>query len=930
MAFQTLTLSRVLTMYCSDVKVFNLKVVAAVIAFFVCIQAHRFEDGPATSGPFLDRSSIRRYFAIDHGAGQEQPPHWPWPSSLKLTGVSQLMVRRNTNTAWVRETTTGKVWLLDSAGPGLVSVMCEGIPLVVADGTHLVSIPSSMSNVNKSVSTSTPSHDMIAVLEPTRLRWLACSVSQNQCNITESVVSSVGVVLSAVSNEAGFLWLGTSLGLAFSSHQGAPQLVPNITNQPVLTVSVAGDHVALATAETVWWRKNGPKGKWAHLGVGGVVDPNITALCFLATDTASGDHFPPLAIGTSHALHILGANGVVARFSGEQGLPVDNPTSLHFDTGSNTHTNASLWISTPNGLVELLNAVDTGNSPHATPTWRYYNGDRWLVQNPLTTFSSVTALVTALAVGSRVGGDGNDDIVVWVATDTGVATIRLASTTLEDKVAHYQSMVSPRHDRYGWVAQVPLAAYGNTDSFVPTDGDNDGSNTGFYLASQVFKYSVTHDADSLRESWKSLAALEFLHNVTRPFSQKPGFIARTAVRCGEPHQGPSGGVCSSGCKCPGPVNSTCPGCSPPPGSCTGCACAGWQNSSECYTGVDAPGSHSCCWSFKSDTSTDETDGHFYALHIAYDNLAQSEIDKVRIARLICNAASYIVDGGLNYIDPLTHNRTTWGYWSPTILNGVGVGSSNGVGDNGKPNERGLNSLELISYLSVAHKVCHAHPSASPPLRQPAKGSYGDIIADVLDQGYGENILNVHLTNPGYANQGIAWFDYGNAFFTYYSLSRAAPWNTSNNSPVPLPPSITPDMLVLLKEQFYLGFEAYWASRTDNAYDEHNGLWSVIYTAITGKKGFADPMWFLRRGPRELTNWPARNSQRLDIEIRKDWLMCCNTSLSTKPLPPDESPDARWEDDSPYPLDGGDGYFETAPTLYLHAYWMARYHKVVER
>ena len=89
-----------------------------------------------------------------------------------------------------------------------------------------------------------------------------------------------------------------------------------------------------------------------------------------------------------------------------------------------------------------------------------------------------------------------------------------------------------------------------------------------------------------------------------------------------------------------------------------------------------------------------------------------------------------------------------GYWSPAVLNGVGVGSSSGVGDNGKPNERGLNSLEILSYLAAAHKICGAHPTATPPLRQPANGSYAEALASlVLDHGYGENILNVHLTNP---------------------------------------------------------------------------------------------------------------------------------------------------------------------------------------
>ena len=40
-----------------------------------------------------------------------------------------------------------------------------------------------------------------------------------------------------------------------------------------------------------------------------------------------------------------------------------------------------------------------------------------------------------------------------------------------------------------------------------------------------------------------------------------------------------------------------------------------------------------------------------------------------------------------------------------------------------------------------------------------------------------------------------------------------------------------------------------------------------------------------------------------MTLRKDWLECCNASLAVVPLPPDESPDMHYEDDSPYPLDG---------------------------
>ena len=66
---------------------------------------------------------------------------------------------------------------------------------------------------------------------------------------------------------------------------------------------------------------------------------------------------------------------------------------------------------------------------------------------------------------------------------------------------------------------------------------------------------------------------------------------------------------------------------------------------------------------------------------------------------LCATVQYIVDGGLVYIDPVTGNRTTWGYWDPLDLNGVP----------GKPGEKGGNSLEVLGYLGVASKVCEHSP-----------------------------------------------------------------------------------------------------------------------------------------------------------------------------------------------------------------------------
>ena len=72
----------------------------------------------------------------------------------------------------------------------------------------------------------------------------------------------------------------------------------------------------------------------------------------------------------------------------------------------------------------------------------------------------------------------------------------------------------------------------------------------------------------------------------------------------------------------------------------------------------------CCWVWKRDTSSDEVDGHIASLALAHSLLAETDAERARIAATVCATVDYVVKGGLVYVDPVTGNRTTWGYWDP--------------------------------------------------------------------------------------------------------------------------------------------------------------------------------------------------------------------------------------------------------------------------
>eukprot|EP01052_Picozoa_sp_SAG31_P004970 SAG31_NODE_212_length_20157_cov_9.648868_15_plen_183_part_00 len=135
---------------------------------------------------------------------------------------------------------------------------------------------------------------------------------------------------------------------------------------------------------------------------------------------------------------------------------------------------------------------------------------------------------------------------------------------------------------------------------------------------------------------------------------------------------------------------------------------------------------------------------------------------------------------------------------------------------------------------------------------------------------------------------IAWFDFGNAFYTYYSFFMAAPWSATR----PMSGGLTQADLDTLRQQFMTGLRAYFQARSYSVQGEHDALFTTIYRVITRETGLQNSgqqWWMLRRWPWEMISWPATNSHRQDVVLQKDWLACCNESLSTTPIAPDEGP-----------------------------------------
>lgn len=331
----------------------------------------------------------------------------------------------------------------------------------------------------------------------------------------------------------------------------------------------------------------------------------------------------------------------------------------------------------------------------------------------------------------------------------------------------------------------------------------------------------------------------------------------------------------------------------------------------------------CCWQWKRDTSSDEVDGHIASFAVAHSLLAETADEQARLARTLCATVQYIVDGGFVYIDPITGNRTTWGYWDPGNLNGVP----------GKPGERGGNSLEVLGYLGVASRICHNGKSFG--------AMFGKLVT--IDR-YDLNILNAHDTSPS----SIAFFDYRLAFTSFLLLSMCVDDLGSDASNIALSPSEA----TAFRRTLNTSIGRYWEGETINARNENIAAFAIVRALLQGLSGPAEqrldlgahPFWQLQRVPEDLINWPALNSHRLDVTLNADFLLCCDQQVVTRVLSADEaffwcSSDylttaasnnvdscrgATWNSTA-QSCGAGSGGNLLSPTPYLLVYWMARHH-----
>jgi hypothetical protein len=441
-----------------------------------------------------------------------------------------------------------------------------------------------------------------------------------------------------------------------------------------------------------------------------------------------------------------------------------------------------LWLGTTKGVIHF-----------AEGHWAYRAGKRWLPHDEVRD-------IAATADGA------------WIATAGGVSHIQFKPMTFAEKAKFYEDEIDLYHRRtpYGYVAGVSLEKAGDKSKWEQKDTDNDGQYTGLYGAGECLAYAATGDPKAKERATKAFEALAFLSEVTQTGSNPApkGFIARTIL----PTDGPN----------PNEHNSP-------------------ENDRRRQREEDAlwkvivprwPTSGDGTWYWKTDASSDELDGHFLLYALYFDHVAESEAEKARAREVTSRVMDHLIEHNFKLVD---HDGlpTRWANFSPGSING----------DPDWWAERGLNSLSLLTYLTITHHVT-------------GEQKYRDIFDDLVKNHH--YALNGMVAPKLQAGPGsYVQFDDKMAFMNYYHLIRYEK---------------DPEVLRMFQNSifYYWQIEQYERNPFFNfvyaACCLGQGMqtqWGVTDLSPTGK-WLEDSVDTLKRFPLDLVMWPMENSHRIDI------------------------------------------------------------------
>jgi hypothetical protein len=427
-----------------------------------------------------------------------------------------------------------------------------------------------------------------------------------------------------------------------------------------------------------------------------------------------------------------------------------------------------------------------------------------------------------------------DRKTVYIATDHGIGVIHYVPFNLQQKAAYFEKNTDAMaHKRLGFVHEL-YRVDSNGGRWLREISDNDGGHTAHYLAAMCFKFAVTREESARRAAVDSFEAMRWL----QPITGTDGFFARAiwAVGAdeGERSRHGSGGLPAK-----------------------------WV-----ATGDGR-------WMWKGDTSSDEVNGHFYAVSLFHDLVAQSD-EKTRAAEHLGKIAKHIIDNGWVLRD-VDGKPTRWGRWDPQyLLRPYGYES------------RGLNGMEAQTYMWTALKL-----TRDPIFR---KG-----LDQLLAWRYETYTVREKLTFPP---ESVVPWDDELAFRCFHPLL------TYVDDP-------------RLRSIYLRALERHWEVMRMQKLPFFN----FMYGGLTGNDcEVEEVVQHLREWSLNTTSHSYRNSHRADLAVEPGYTPYAG---GTRAISPREL-SCSWGSRPSIEFDGGSGGRKiTPPVGWLEDYWMGRYYGMIE-